>query len=101
MSQCYFKLGHKYVFSDIYANVITWNRFCDVGNCFFYYVFTQAVTCELGLCTQRERASILFYSSIYIVCISGSRLTPTYCRLDDALYNASKITHQQNSPEQQ
>lgn len=47
------------VFSDIYANVITWNPFCDVGNCFFYYVFTQAVTCELGLCTQRESFHII------------------------------------------
>lgn len=78
------------MFSDIYANVITWNRFCDVGNC-FYYVFKQAVTCEFGLCT--ESASILFYSLYF-------RLK-TYCKLDDALYNASKITHQQNSPEQQ
>ncbi len=44
-----------------------------------------------------RRASLLFYSLYFKL----EAYTPTYCKPGDALYNASKITHQQNSPDQQ
>lgn len=48
------------VFSDIYANVITWNPFCDVGNCFFLLCFHAG--CDLRawiVHTQRESFHII------------------------------------------
>ena len=84
--------------SHLKATSVTWSNCCDANIC-FYCVWTPCVCVCVCVWDSAHKARLPYY---FIACISSSRLPLAHCKAWRCLfYNASKITHQQNSPDQQ